>query len=222
MPKFSGLFDTFDNLGQIDINSLLGWFKNAPPSPIQLEDYLANKILYPKTLPLTNFDMKIDLAILREALRINRPNLNKTEGPLLGGNPFLNVTLRKVIIPERFLLYVPDLVNLVWAFIDGLFLNRKKNDLFEDLWTVVVSGELVETVGSILLPEFPRLGERMNITLSGRQYRINSGSLTRVPCQKSRCEISYELTDGKILGKNSDAIEVYGGKLGLMVDGRMQ
>ena len=222
MPKLSGLFDSFDNIDAIDINSLITWFKKAPPSPVVLEDYLANKILYPSSVPLTNIDMETDLAILREALRINGPKLGPTEGPLLGDNPFLNITLRKIIIPERFLQIVPDLVSLAWAFVDGLLLNRKKQDSFEDLWTVVVSGDGDEIVGSVLLPEFVSLAENMNLDLFGKDYQIKAGSLTRVPCLKSRCELSYKLTGGQILGKSSSAVEVYGGRLGLIIDGRMQ
>src|SRR5687768_2390810 len=98
MSKLSGIFDSFDNLDQIEIESLITWLKN-PPSPVQLENYLANKILYPTSLPLTESDMKIDLAILREALKINGPKAEKSNSNLLGDNPFLNVTLRKIIIP---------------------------------------------------------------------------------------------------------------------------
>jgi len=101
MPKLSGLFDSFDNLDQIDISSLSSWIKPTLV-PDQLENYLANKILYPQTIPLTELDTKIDLAILREALKHNS----------LKSQNFLNLTLRKIIIPERFLSYIPDLTVL--------------------------------------------------------------------------------------------------------------
>ncbi len=112
-----GLFDSFDNLDQITVDSLIPWLKNSLSS-IQLENYLDNKILYPNTLPLTEYDMKIDLAILREALRMNG----------FKSDLFLNITLRKIIIPERFLHYVSDLVSLTWAFVDGLLLNNRKEE----------------------------------------------------------------------------------------------
>lgn len=217
----SGLFDSFDNLDSIDINSLITWLKRARPTPVQLEDYLANKILYPTTISQTVADMEMDLAILREALRINGPSSAQTGG-LLGDNPFLNITLRKIIIPERFLNFVPDLVSLTWAFVDGLLLNRTRQDSFWDLWTVVVSGDSDEIVGSVLLPVFGRLGENMNLSLLGKDYQIKAGSLTRIKCLKSRCEIAYTFEGGKILGKSSNAVEVYGGGLGLMIDGRIQ
>ena len=220
MPKLVGLFDSFDNLDQIDIDSLLLWLKSAPV-PIQLENYLANKILYPQTLPLTDLDMKVDLAILREVLRLNGPKFETKRSPLLGDNPFLNITLRKIIIPERFLHYVSDLVSLTWAFADGLLLNRKKEDWFEDLWTVVVADDIDEIVGSILLPQFGSNRDSMDLILLGKNYKIKAGSLSVVPCPKDRCEIAYKLKDGQVLGKAENALELYGGKLGIMIDGRL-
>lgn len=210
MPKFKGLFDSFYNLNEISVDSLMSWLKN-PPATVQLEDYLANKILYPTTIPLTDFDMKIDLAILREALRINSPKPD---------DPFLNITLRKIVIPEKFLQYVPDLVSLTWAFVDGLLLNRRKKDWFEDVWTVVVADDIDEIVGSVLLPQFGDSNDNMILTLLGQDYKIKAGSLTLVSCPTSKCQIAYKLNNGKILGKNISAVEVYGGKLGLMIDGR--
>ena len=183
---------------------------------------MANKILYPQTLPLTDLDMKVDLAILREVLRLNGPKFETKRSPLLGDNPFLNITLRKIIIPERFLHYVSDLVSLTWAFADGLLLNRKKEDWFEDLWTVVVADDIDEIVGSILLPQFGSNRDSMDLILLGKNYKIKAGSLSVVPCPKDRCEIAYKFTTGKVLGKTENAVEVYGGKLGLMIDGRME
>lgn len=210
MPKSNGLFDSFDNLDAIAVDSLIPWLKN-PPTPVQLENYLANKILYPLTIPLTNYEMKIDLAILREALRINGPSLGQRGEPLLGNNSFLNITLRKIIIPKRFLHFVPNLVSLTWAFVDGLLLHNRREKWSKDLWTVVVTEDVEEIVGSVLLPQFANLGDSMKLSLLGRDYQIKAGSLSLVGCPKSKCEIAY--------GENT--VEVCGGELGLMIDGRI-
>lgn len=211
MPT-SGLFDSFENVDQVDIGAVITWLK-TPVTPIFLENYLANRILYPQTVPVTDYDMKIDLAILREVLKINASNTR-------ADNPFLNITLRKLIIPERFLKSVPNLVNLTWAFIDGLLLDRRKEDRFSDLWTVVVADDADEIVGSILIPEFGGSNDKMELKLFDKKYDIKSGSLTVIPCPKDRCEIAYKFATGKILGQKEAALEIYGGKLGLIIDGR--
>ena len=219
MSTLPGLFSSFDNLDQIDINSVISWLKN-PPTPIQLENYIANRILYPQILPLTDQEMKIDLAILREVLKLNGPKTEK-DGSLLGNNPFLNSTLRKIIIPEKFLQFAPDLTTLTWAFVDGLLLNRKKGDFFEDLWTVVLGDDNDEVIGSVILPRFETGTDELILYVLGQNYKIKAGSLSVVACPKDRCEISYKLQKGNLLGKKESALEVYGGRLGLMIDGRV-
>ena len=221
MAKLSGLFDSFDNLDKIDVNAISAWLKN-PPQIVQLENYLANRILYPQTIPLTEYDMKIDLGILREVLKLNGPrSAGLSSNALLGDNPFLNITLRKILIPERFLLFVPDLVTLTWVFVDALLSERKKQDFFWDLWTIVLTDDIDEIVGSVILPQFVDRNGEMDLSVLGKNYQIQPGGLMIVPCPKDRCEISYKLKKGKILGKSENALEIFGGKLGLMIDGRV-
>lgn len=217
MPKTNGLFDSFDNLDQIALEDIAKWLK-VTPNTVQLENYLANKILYPQSVPLTQADMELDLAILREALKINGPK--SSNNALLGDNTFLNITLRKILIPARFLSFVPGIKALVWAFVDALLLNRRKEDYFEDLWTVVLTGEIDEIVGSLLLPRFNSNNALMELKLESKSYKIRPGSLMVIPCKLSRCEIGFKFTGGKVLGKEESALEIYGGRLGLMIDGR--
>ncbi len=209
MPESVGLFDSFENLDQIGVDSLIPWLKN-PPSAIQMENYLANKVLYPNTLPLTKDDLKLDLVILREVLSKIGPK----------SNPYLNISLRKIIIPERFLHYVSDLAGLTWAFVDGLLLNKRREEWYKDLWTVVIDNNIEIIIGSILLPDFGSSADSMNISILGQDYQIAQGSLIIIPCQSTRCEVAYKFSEGKLLGKKDSAVEVYGGELGLMIDGR--
>ena len=218
MPKVSGLFDSFDNLDQIALEDIARWLK-VTPNMTQLENYLANKILYPQSVPLSRSDSEVDLAILREALRINGP---KSPGnALLGDNAFLNITLRKILIPARFLPFVPGMRALVWAFVDAFLLDRKEEDYFQDLWTVVLTGEVDEIVGSVLLPQFSDNNAVMELMLEKQLYKVRPGSLMVIPCPSSRCEIGFKFKGGKLLGKQESAFEIYGGRLGLMIDGRI-
>lgn len=222
MFKSDGLFDSFDNLDQIDPANLIGWVKPAPQLK-QIENYLGNRVLYPQTITYSETDIKFDLAILREALRISAVDKKTNQiSPLLGDNPFFNFTLRKVIIPANFLEYIPDLTTLAWVFADVLILIIQKKDWFEDLWTVVLSGDIDEIVGSILLPQFGKKGTVFELISLGKSYKIGKGSLTVIPCSSTRCEISYKFDQGNFLGKVSSTLEIYGGRLGLVVDGRRQ
>lgn len=220
MPKPSGLFDSFDNIDQIPPELVARWIKPVPQM-IFLENYIANKILYPQSIPISADDLKIERALLREALRSTSP-VKQDKNTALVGNPFLNINLRKILIPSSFLNFIPDLSDLVWAFVDGLLLERKKENAFSDLWTVVLSSESEEILGSVLLPEFENKKGYVQINITGKNFKILAGSLTVVPCPLHKCEISLKFNQGKILGKQDLAIEVYGGKLGLMIDGRRE
>lgn len=218
MVKLPGLFDSFDNLDQIKTEDIARWLK-PQPDPTYIENYLAQRILYPQTVPMTQSDMKLDLAILREALLT--PMLGHVpDGTWLGDNPFLNITLRKILIPSKFLEFIPDLPTLAWTFVDGLLLGRKKKDFFEDLWTVVLTGEIDEVIGSLAIPQFNNETGILQLTVMDKTYKIRAGTLIVIPCPSKRCEVSFKLKMGKILGKEDLAVEVYGGKLGLIVDGR--
>ncbi len=213
------LFDIFDNLDQISPEAITTWLKPVPDLNY-LENYLANKVLYPEALPQTEYDMQIDLSILREAIKINGPKGTPKINALLGDNPFLNITLRKILIPSKFLNFVPDLKVLVICFIDALLPDRKKSDFFQDLWTIVLTDGAEEVVGSVLLPQFEAGSGSMRLNLQNKAYEIRPRNLTIIPCPSDRCEIAYKLQGGKLLGKADSAVEVYGGKLGLIIDVR--
>lgn len=216
MPTQVGLFDVFDNLDSINAEAVAQWLKPVPAFS-RIENYLANKILYPQTLPQTEYEMQMDLAILREVLKMNAP---VEGGSLLGNNPFINKTLRKILIPQKFLNFVPDLKILAGVFIDAFLSSRPKKDFFADLWTIVLTDDIDEAVGSLILPEFDQNSGSMNLSVSGKDFQIRPGSFSVIPCPKERCEIIYKMRNGKILGKSENTIEVSGGSLGLLVDGR--
>lgn len=216
-----GLFDKFENLDQIKVEDVARWLKPTPRLTA-LENYIGNRILYPQAIPIFLTDMKKDLAILREALRLNTPSEHSQEkAEFFNNTPFLNITMRRIIIPEGFLEFVPDLTSLVWAFVDGLLYNLSKKDWFQDLWTIVLGSEVDKVVGSVLLPQFGNLNGFMDIKLEGKNYKIQAGSFAVLPCPKYRCSIEYKLNHGTLLGKSISAVEVYGGDAGLAIDGRI-
>lgn len=217
MPQFIGLFDSFDNLDQIKVEDIAAWLK-TPLQQHQLENYLANRILYPQTLPMNAFDMEIDLAILREALKLT---LNQTkQNNFLADSPFLSMTLRKILIPSRFLNAIGDLKKLTWAFVDALPIDLKRKDWFEDLWSIVLTNDIDETAGTLILPEFAGSSGEIEVNIMGHSYKVKVGSLLIIPCLKDKCEASYKLKQGKLLGKSENSLQVSGGRLGIMIDAR--
>lgn len=217
MSNLPGLFDSFDNLDQIKTEDIARWIKPQPPLEF-VENYVAQRVLYPQVIPITKLDMDIDLAILREAIRLSVPKDSKNA--LLGDNPFINFTLRKILIPAKFLIFIENVAVLAWVFVDALLLDRSKQDRFADLWTVVLTGETDEVIGSVLLPEFAGSAGVLQLKVLDRLYKIDAGTLTVIPCKRQRCEIAFNIKSGQILGHDNLAIEVSGGRLGLLIDSR--
>lgn len=219
MPKVTGVFDQFQDLDLISTEDIVQWIKSpdattipvlnargSVPHNIMLENYVANRIFYPQAVPMIDQDMRIDLAILREALR-RKP-------------AYFTSVSRKIFIPKIFAERIPNLKELTWAFIDAYIINRKL-DPSESVWTVILRGDGDETVGTILIPQFHGKGV-VDIAIEGENTSVNAGNLSVIPCPKQRCIVSFKLKSGKILNRDEGALQLYGGKLGIMVDGRMQ
>ncbi len=193
MPKVGGIFSSFDNLDEIETEDIAKWLKNPASSKFYLENYFANKLLYPQVAPTTPQDLNYDLAILREVLKKN----------LI----FYNIKQKKFLIPELFSKSLPDLVKLVWAFIDAYCPN--------DLVTINLIGESSEKIlGSVVIVKFEN-SSPVTLNIENKVYQIKPGTLMIIPCPGNRCHI-------QITGKNEAVFETAGGKLGLFIDGRFR
>lgn len=196
MPKVSGIFDRFDHLDQIPISDIADWL-NPRPDIKFLDNYIANRIIYPQITAISQAELDIDLAILREALKRN---------PI-----FFKKAQKKILIPEEFLSRLPDLNKLAWAFIDAYTPDEQM------VFTMVGKGG-DEVLGTYLRAEFPQESGYIELEIQDQSFRIKPG-LTFIPCQ-NHCHINFKSSNGKILGKSELTIEVFGGRLGLAIDGR--
>ncbi len=195
--KLSGVFDKFKDLDQIPIDEILKWI-NPAPNRIVLENYLAGRIIFPQTVAVSKQDLKWDLAILREALKKNANLVSKIS--------------RKIFIPDEYLARFPNLSELIWVFIDAF---KPK-----DIWTVIQKGAKFNTIGSVIVPSSGGKVE-VEIIIDGKNTKIAAGNLTVIPCQKHRCQISFTVKNGHILGKVKGVVEIFGGRAGVIVDTRI-
>lgn len=211
MPKLSGIFSHFINLDQISPESISTWLKSSLPTGVplptvdQIEDHLANRVLYPQVVAVTALDLKIDLAILREALRPNKH--------------FLDINLKKIIIPSDFLNFVSDLPQLIQVFIDAYLLEPSLREKAA-LWTIVTKGQTEEAVGSLMIPSFTHTTGKIDLFLEGNNYSVKQGILTTLKCPKTKCMLGFKSENSQFLGKSEGVVEIWGGKLGLVVDTR--
>lgn len=198
MPKVSGIFEVFQDLDLIPTSDISKWLDSVP-QPQTIENYTANRIIYPQALPIKEDELKLDLAILSEVLR-KKPS-------------YYNVNLKKLIIPQNFVERFGSLEKLIVAFLNAY----KPPDIIQ----VVLEGEgKEETVGSTIQPKFSKANTEFEFSVEEKRYKIKQGNLVFIPCSKKRCHIIFTSKDATLLGKKDNALEAFGGSLGIVVDAR--
>lgn len=206
MPKVSGIFEIFEDLETIPGEDYTKWLKKTH-DPVLLKNFAANLVLYPQTIPVTLDEMEWELAILREAVK-------KTPA-------FINIPEKKILIPESFLQRINDLSKLTWVFIDAYLPDWIKNNPGQNVWMVVLKGEdKDEIVGSVIIPELTDRLSFIEIAINGKGTKVPKGGLAVIPCSPNKCKMGFKINKGIMLGINEGMTEVYGGRLGLIVDGR--
>lgn len=202
--KVTGIFDVFKNLDQIPAEDVAHWLHPAP-QPTILQNFLANRVLYPQSVPITPQDMQLDLAVLREALK-REPT-------------FFDPQNKKIYIPEDFINRIPDLRQLIWVFFDAYLLDNP--DKHKYLWTFILRSEIQDQIlGTALSIEYQDLSGVVEVYQGKNATKVQNGSLVIVPCPNTRCEVGFKADKAQILGKNEGLLELEGGNLGLIIDAR--
>lgn len=204
MPKTISLFSYFPNLTNVSAEEVVkrsaGSKTLSKQNPTVLENEIGNRILYPEAVPVTSGELELDLAILREAIKLHPDG-------------YLNNNLKKLIIPEEFLTRFPDLLNLAWAFVEGLAPHG------------VISLYLKSTVGNrnlgtYIRPQLAPVGASMAVWVDNRRFVVNAGSTVVIPTPGNKFVFKFESTGAELLGQSQITFEAVGGRLGLLFDAR--
>ena len=158
MPKLSGVFENFPNLSQINYMDIQKWLKFRV-EPHILEDFIGNRIIYPQSIPDTPQDMEIDLAILREVIKLNPGR-------------FHDQLKMRLVIPQDFIARFRPLNALVWAFADVLPLKELTKIFVKDWAGNHVIGTIIKVVDK---------SDEVTITLNVQTFKLKKGSLTVIP-----------------------------------------
>ncbi len=198
MPRIYGVFDYFQDLENASIDDVAVNLKVRPDIK-DLENYIANRILYPQAASLTQAELELDLGILKQGLLKNKSYINLRE--------------KKILIPEVFYERFPDIVELCMAFIEVY----KPQDMVTLVLTKSTGDEIL---GTYLWADFNK-AKTLEINIEERIVKIVPG-LNIVPCPKNRCHIVFKSQNGQLMGKNDLVFEVAGGNLGLIINGRQK
>ena len=202
MPKLKGLLSLLPPLENIPVEEMRLWLKRRD-SPQILENEIGNRLLYPLTTPVTDQDLMLDYAILRESLKMEPQK-------------YFSRNFGRLYIPDQLIPFFSNLQNLIWVFIDVF------NPV--GIVTVYAKGDGIgsKNLGSIITPTVSENSGQIELSVDNRKYRIKFGSMVTIPSDGRRLLIKFESDSATLQGKNSLAAEIFGGPLGIVVDARIK
>jgi hypothetical protein len=157
MPKLSGIFEQFRYIDQIPSSDILKWIQNKVETH-NLENFIANRIIYPQTVPTTKLELEIDMAIFREAVK------RQTD-------VFYSLSKKRILIPEQFETRFANTENLVKCLVQALSLDGVTQIYFKR----EISNDLIGSVVSLsVLPQVPVINVSINNQVLGvKNWHVN-------------------------------------------------
>ncbi len=190
MPKLTGIFETIidlENIPVTDINDSLAQKRDEH----ELENFIANRILYPQTIPISKIDFDIDFAVLKEVIKRD------------SGRFFNDTLINKIIIPKDIEARFPPISRLIMTYLDALEPKGIIQVLLREEDKNMVIGSIIKLESD---------GKKItNILIAGKSYLISQGSFTILPLPDRHISIKIDA---------SDEIVISGGKLGIVIDAR--
>ncbi len=188
MTVLTGVFAELPGIENISGDSIQNRLK-APFVSHALENYVANRMLYPQTVSVTEEDKLIDSAILQEYLILN---------PAFFYNPLSH----KLVIPLDLINRFQTPAELMTIFISLIS--------FEGVVPVFIRDEgiSIKAEGSIFVTSVPKENEKVPISINGMLYEVEVNKICQFPVADQHTRI-------KIDGTNE--IIVTGGKLGVTI-----
>lgn len=188
MPKLVGVFSNFKDLEKLTADDLNRWLKYKE-NPFYLENFIGNRILYPQVIPISLRDLEIDLAILREYIRLHPESI-------------YNPNSKKMMIQEELEIRFPPLAKLVAAILDVIMLEGATPITIKRL-----SGA-IDVVGTIIA-HTPQSQGFTEVKINGQSLALEINTITILPSKEERVTVQ--------VGNNLPII-VAGGTLGIVID----
>jgi hypothetical protein len=191
-------FESFTRLGDIPIQNIMQWL--GPKANLTaVSNYFGNRILYPTIVAETPEEMAIDLAILREAIKLNAA-------------AFYNTNQKVMTIPETLQEYFGSLATLCMVWIDA-FRPAPSGQ-------IVTPGTPGKTLGSVIRLVPKTNPATIEISVNDHKYSIQTGVITVLPIQSDHYDVIVHSPEVTFMEKQDVAVELKGGSVGLIIDSR--
>ena len=167
--QLPSVLSQFTNLEQIDPKLVAAQSKLAF-NLSQIENYVANKQLFPHTIPISISEMNVELAILSQVVKLN-------------SNFFYNNNLKKIIIPEEFDDYYKGRDALIKAVCLGLDLSGVSQ-------IVIRQNTNTNLSGSVVVRKTPN--KKVAVMISPNTYTQNVPATSLYTLNSSPCSATID------------------------------
>lgn len=179
MNYLPNIFKNFDNLYQVSVPYIQSRLPFSLP-PQVIENYVANRLLFPTAIPQSVQENRLDLAILSAIVSLN-------------SGFFYNQMLGKITIPPEYTLVYQNINELVEAVITSVHLGTKATIIIPNL-----TGR--NTTGAAIA--LPSQNKPLDVVYVGKKYQVPVGGVLHLPPQ-STADISingapYQLPPGEL------------------------
>lgn len=191
MPHLTGVFEEFPDLEKTPPAKIAAWIKTKLDSHF-LTNFLGNRLLYPQTIPINEEELEIDLAILREGIKL-KPTL------------VLDFQTNKLVFPQSLTERFPPLTRLAGAVIESLAVSGVSQIYIKDKTKLKLVGTLISP------PDINKIFEKENavkVIVDGIESVLNVNTIS-----------VSEIASPEVIIKIADTeYKVPGGELGVVID----
>lgn len=178
MPKFSGLFENFLDLDKIPVTDIVRWLKSTKDTSA-VENAVANRILYPQTIPTTQIDLEIDFAVLKEVL-IRNPEL------------LLDKKNNRIIIPENYEARFHPLTKLITLICETNKFPPQVINIYAEKGS--------RLLGSVIAPVLPAGSDQVVLQIANHSKNLNRGKVYLLPLRNKQETIALNKQNLAVTG----------------------
>lgn len=188
MAKLSGIFEDLYDFESITADDVAIFLKIKVEAHV-LENFIANRIIYPQTVPVNSYDLSIDLALLKAYLKKR-------------SSYFYDPGKNKITIPLEYRTRFGDINSFITSLIDVLNLGKI---------TQVFLGKDrgSKLIGSVVSPILPLNKDILATKINGEIYHLRRGSIINLPFNDHHIRLQIE---------DEPEVITPGGDLGILFD----
>lgn len=178
MDHLPSVFKNFDNLYKISATQIQSRLPFTVP-PVVIENYVANRLLFPHTVPQTRQELQLDLAILSTVATLN-------------SGFFYNQAQNKITIPSEFTEIYQNIDELIQTIIAGVFLGGQATIIIPNLTGHNTTGMAIS---------LPSQNKPLQVIYDSKSYQIPVGDHLHLPPTGHTITINntdYQINPGEL------------------------